>query len=120
MLQKGEERRSKISPEQRRRDKQKADEAFKSSIQSDALKEMRNVNTKPISDLPPSERAREQEKRESQRERLKASQERATQRAKSTVDPDGAYGAGIAKGGLLSKKKVKLKKMRSGGLASKK
>lgn len=62
MLQKGEERRSKISPEQRRRDKQKADEAFKSSIQSDALKEMRNVNTKPISDLPPSERAREQEK----------------------------------------------------------
>jgi len=123
MLRKGEERRSKITPEQRARDKDKAEKAFASSIQSDALKEMRNVNTKPISEKSSAEQIKkEKEKRadarERQRERLKASQERARERAKTKVDPKGDYGLGIAKGGLLSKPKPKPKKMRQGGLAS--
>jgi len=114
-----------MTPEQRAREKDTAEKAFASSIQRDALKEMKNVNRKPISDkLTAEQRKREQEKRadarQRQRERLKAAQERARERAKTTVDPTGAYGAGIAKGGLLSKQKAKPKKMRSGGLASKK
>ena len=125
MQREGVERFSKMTPEQRAREKDTAEKAFASSIQSDAFKEMKNVNRKPISDkLTAEQRKREQEKRadarQRQRERLKAAQERARERAKTNVDPTGAYGAGIAKGGLLSKQKAKPKKMRSGGLASKK
>ena len=66
-----------------------------------------------------AEKARaDRERKQDKKDREKETQRRMKE-AKTKVDTRGAYGAGIAKGGLLSKQKAKPKQMRSGGLASK-